>query len=117
MWIFLATQGVVLAVVFLSITVMTGFAGHISLCQGAFAAIGAFTVYQLATRYDTPVLIGALIGGVIAAVVGGLLSLPLLRLNGIWIAIATLVVRVLLQLRDGQVLLGRGYPPPTPGQH
>ena len=90
MWIFLVTQGVVLAIVFLSITVITGFAGHISLCQGAFAAIGAFTVYQLATRYDMPVLVGALIGGVIAAVVGGLLSLPLLRLNGIWIAIATL---------------------------
>jgi branched-subunit amino acid ABC-type transport system permease component len=89
-WIFLATQGVVLAVVFLSITVMTGFAGHISLCQGAFAAIGAFTVYQLATRYDTPVLVGALIGAVIAAAVGALLSLPLMRLNDIWIAIATL---------------------------
>ena len=89
-WIFLATQGVVLAVVFLSITVMTGFAGHISLCQGAFAAIGAFTVYQLATRYDTPVLVGTLIGGVIAAVVGRPAVAPLLRLNGIWIAIATL---------------------------
>ncbi len=89
-WIFLVTQGVVLAIVFLSITVITGFAGHISLCQGAFAAIGAFTVYQLAVRYDVPVLFGALIGGVIAAAVGALLSLPLLRLNGIWIAIATL---------------------------
>jgi branched-subunit amino acid ABC-type transport system permease component len=89
-WTFLVTQGVVLAIVFLSITVMTGFGGHISLCQGAYAAIGAFTVYQLAIRYDVPVLVGALIGGAIAAVVGALLSLPLLRLNGIWIAIGTL---------------------------
>ena len=89
-WIFLATQAVALAIVFLSITVMTGIAGHISLCQGAFAAIGAFTVFQLADRFDMPVLVAALIGAVIAAVVGALLSLPLLRLNGIWIAIATL---------------------------
>ncbi len=89
-WIFLVTQAVALAIVFLSITVMTGFGGHISLAQGAFAAIGGFTVFQLVDRFDTPVLVGALIGAVIAAVVGGLLSLPLLRLNGIWIAIATL---------------------------
>ena len=89
-WIFLVTQSVALAIVFLSITVMTGFGGHISLAQGAFAAIGGFTVFQLVDRFDMPVLVGALIGAFIAAVVGGLLSLPLLRLNGIWIAIATL---------------------------
>ena len=70
-WIFLVTQAVVLAIVFLSITVMTGFGGHISLCQGAFAAIGGFTVFQLADRFDMPVLVGALIGAFIAAVVGG----------------------------------------------
>jgi branched-chain amino acid transport system permease protein len=89
-WIFLVTQAAVLSIVFLSITVMTGFGGHISLCQGAFAAIGGFTVFQLVDRFDVPVLVGALIGGCIAAAVGALLSLPLLRLNGIWIAIATL---------------------------
>ena len=89
-WIFLVTQAVVLSIVFLSITVMTGYAGHISLCQGAFAAVGGFTVFQLVDRFNTPVLVGALIGAFIAAIVGALLSLPLMRLNGIWIAIATL---------------------------
>ncbi|MET0909667.1 MAG: branched-chain amino acid ABC transporter permease, partial [Ilumatobacteraceae bacterium] len=89
-WIFLVTQAVVLAIVFLSITVMTGFGGYISLAQGAFAAIGGFTVFQMADRFDMPVLVSAVIGALIAAVVGGLLSLPLMRLNGIWIAIATL---------------------------
>ena len=62
-WIFLVTQAVVLAIVFLSITVITGFGGHISLAQGAFAAIGGFTVFQLADRFDMPVLVAALIGG------------------------------------------------------
>lgn len=89
-WTFLVTQAFVLAVVFLSITVITGFAGHISLAQGAFAATGAFTMFQLVDRYDVPVLLGALIGAVLAAAVGALLSLLILRLNGIWIAIATL---------------------------
>ena len=89
-WLFLITQAAVLAIVYLSITVMTGLGGHISLCQGTYAAIGGFAVFQLADRFDLSVLPALFIGGAIAAVVGGLLSLPLLRLNGIWIAIATL---------------------------
>ena len=39
----------IFSIIFLSITVFTGMAGEISLAQGAFAAIGAFTVGQLAT--------------------------------------------------------------------
>lgn len=89
-WLFLVTQAMVLAVVLLSFTVITGFAGHISLAQGAFAATGGFAMFQLADRYDVPVLVGAVVGGLIAAVVSALLSLLILRLDGIWIAIATL---------------------------
>lgn len=89
-WLFLVSQAVVLGVVFLSITVITGIAGHISLAQGAFAAIGAFSAYQLSTVRDVPVLLAALIGGVIAGAAGAALALPIRRLSGIWIAIATL---------------------------
>jgi branched-subunit amino acid ABC-type transport system permease component len=89
-WLFLVTQAVVLGVVFLSITVITGMAGQISLCQGAFGAIGAFTVFQMVDRYDTPVLVAAVIGAAVAAIVGAVLSLPVRRLGGVWTAIATL---------------------------
>jgi branched-chain amino acid transport system permease protein len=89
-WLFLVTQAVIMATIYLSITVITGFAGQISLCQGAFAAMGGFATFQLADRYDVSVLAGALIGAVVAAVAGALLSLPVLRLGGIWVAIATL---------------------------
>jgi branched-chain amino acid transport system permease protein len=89
-WLFLVTQAVILATIFLSITVITGFAGQISLCQGAFAAMGGFTVFQLADRYDMPVLVAAFIGAAVAATCGALLSLPVLRLGGVWFAIATL---------------------------
>lgn len=89
-WQFLVTQAVILAIIFLSITVITGFAGQISLCQGTFAAIGGFTVFQLADRHGVSVLVAAIIGAAIAALVGAVLSLPVLRLGGIWVAIATL---------------------------
>jgi len=89
-WINLVSTAVVLSTIYLSITVITGFAGQISLCQGAFAAIGGFTVFQMADRYDMSVLSAALLGAVIAAAVGAILSLPVLRLGGVWLAIATL---------------------------
>jgi len=89
-WLFLVTQAVIMSLIFLSITVLTGFAGLISLCQGAFAAIGGFAVFQLADRFGFPVLTGALIGAVIAATVAALLAVPLVRLGTVWVAIATL---------------------------
>lgn len=89
-WLFLVTQAVIMSIIFLSVTVLTGFGGLISLCQGAFAAIGGFTVFQLTDRFSVPVLVGALIGAAIAALVSGLLALPLIRLGTVWVAIATL---------------------------
>jgi len=89
-WMFRVTQAVVLAIVFLSITVITGMAGQISLCQGAFAAMGAFAVFRLVDSFDMPVLLAALVGGLIAAAAGAVLSLPIRRLGGVWTAIATL---------------------------
>jgi branched-subunit amino acid ABC-type transport system permease component len=89
-WVFVVTQAVIYATIYLSITVITGFAGQISLCQGAFAAIGGFTVFQLADRYDMSVMVAAVVGAAVAAACGALLSLPVLRLGGVWFAIATL---------------------------
>jgi branched-subunit amino acid ABC-type transport system permease component len=89
-WMFLVTQAVVFGTIFLSITVITGMAGQISLCQGAFAATGAFTVFQLVDRFNMSVLVGAIAGAFVAAALGALLSLPIRRLGGVWTAIATL---------------------------
>jgi branched-subunit amino acid ABC-type transport system permease component len=124
-WLFLVTQAVILATIFLSITVITGFAGQISLCQGAFAAMGGFTVFQLADRYDMSVILAAFIGAAVAAACGALLSLPVLRLGGVWFAIATLAFAfffdsVMVKLSwigggDTALLEGTRVPRPTIG--
>lgn len=89
-WLFLVTQAVILSTIYLSVTVVTGMAGQISLCQGAFAAIGGFTVFQLADRHGVSVLVAAFAGAALAAAVAALLALPVRRLGGVWVAIATL---------------------------
>jgi ABC-type branched-subunit amino acid transport system permease subunit len=89
-WLGLFTQAVIFAIIFLSITVITGMAGQISLCQATFAAIGAFTTAQLAHAWNAPVLVTMVVGAVVAAAVGALLAVPALRLGGIFLALATL---------------------------
>jgi ABC-type branched-subunit amino acid transport system permease subunit len=80
---------VILGVIFLSITVITGMAGQISLCQATFAAVGGFATAQLVHVWNLPVLVTTVLGALLAAAVGALLALPALRLGGIYLALAT----------------------------
>ncbi|HET9091283.1 MAG TPA: ABC transporter permease [Acidimicrobiales bacterium] len=89
-WEFTLTQGLVLSIVFLSITVLTGLGGQISLCQATFAGAGAFAVGQLAAHFGTPVLLGLVVGGVLAAGLGALIAWPSLRLGGLSVGLLTL---------------------------
>src|SRR5207248_128817 len=83
--------------VVLSITVITGMAGQISLCQASFAAVGSFGTAQLAQRFDMPVLLTMVIGAAMAAIVGALLAIPALRLGGIFLALATLAFALMFE--------------------
>lgn len=89
-WTYTLTQGLVMAVIFLSITLLTGLGGQISLAQGTFAGVGAFAVGQLAERFATPVLVGIAAGGLLAAAIGAALAVLALRLHGIALALLTL---------------------------
>jgi branched-chain amino acid transport system permease protein len=90
LWVNRITEGLVFAVIFLSITVFTGLSGQVSLGQAAFAGIGAAMTGQLATQSGMAVWMAMLVGAVVAGVIGGLLALPALRLGGIFLALATL---------------------------
>jgi branched-chain amino acid transport system permease protein len=88
-WLLIVSRGVIFAVIFLSITVITGMAGQISLCQATFAAVGGFATAQAVHAWGLPVLLGTAIGVVLAAAVGAMLAIPALRLGGIYLALAT----------------------------
>ncbi len=118
-WISRITQAVIFSIIFLSIVVFTGLGGQIALCQVTFAAIGALGAMQFAQRWDVPVLVGMLAGAAIAAVVGAALSVPVMRLGGIWLAMATLAfalffndVLVKYGWVGGSLFQGRGVPRP-----
>ncbi|MEX0665887.1 MAG: ABC transporter permease [Acidimicrobiia bacterium] len=88
-WVGIVTKAVIFSLIFLSITVITGMGGQISLSQATFAAVGCFTTAQLSDNLGSP-LLSLLVGIVFAAVIGALVALPSLRLGGIYLALATL---------------------------
>ena len=89
-WVTTFNEGLSLSIVFLSFTLMTGMSGQISLCQASFAGIGAFTAGQLAAHMGLSVLLGAVVGGLLAAVVGTVVALLAIRVSGLLLALVTL---------------------------
>ena len=94
-WVFVVTAGLGLSLIFLSITLITGAAGQVSLCQAAFAGVGAFTAGQLATNFGVPVILAALVGALVAAGSGLVAALPALRLRGLALSLSTLTLALL----------------------
>jgi ABC-type branched-subunit amino acid transport system permease subunit len=94
-WVFDLAEGLAFSAIFLSITVITGMSGQLSLCQATFAGVGAFTAAQLATHFGLSVIAGGLIGGALAAAVGALVALPTLRVTGLPVALVTLSLALL----------------------
>lgn len=77
---------VAFAIVMLSMVLLTGYGGYLSLAQFSFVGIGAATVAKAETTSPLAVLLAALI----AAVAGALVALTVLRLTGLYLALATL---------------------------
>ncbi|SKC84872.1 branched-chain amino acid ABC transporter permease [Maledivibacter halophilus] len=84
----------------LSLGLVTGYTGQVSLGHAAFYAIGAYVSALLSVNYGLNFFITAPIAAIVAAVCGLLLGLPTLRLSGTYLAITTLgfceVVRMIL---------------------
>ena len=94
-WLLTMTQGIAFGVIFLSLTVLTGMSGQISLCQATFAGLGGFAAGQLADHFGLPVVIGMVAGGLLAAALGVIVAVPTLRLAGLPLALATLAFALL----------------------
>ena len=69
---------------------ITLYCGQLSLASVGFMAIGAYTVVILDITYHVPIPIGFAVGTVLAGLVGFVVGLPVLRLRGVFLAIATL---------------------------
>lgn len=81
----------VYAIIGLSLVVLTGWAGQISLGQFGFVAVGAAVSAKCTSTWDMDLTLSLLVGGAAGAVAAFVVGLPALRLRGLYLAVTTLV--------------------------
>ncbi len=79
------------------LNILVGFTGQISLGQGGFLAVGAFTSALLSGRAGLPVPLAVIAAVLVTAGIGAVVGLPALRLKGLYLAIATLASQEMIE--------------------
>ncbi len=93
---FQLTMVLVYAIALLGLNILTGFNGQISLGHGAFYAIGAYTTAVLMDQMGVPYWATLPVAGLVCLVAGFLFGLPALRLEGLYLALATFALGLAL---------------------
>jgi sulfate-transporting ATPase len=86
-----------IGIIVLSLTVVTGYAGQLSLAQFALAGTGAWIATRLIANYDMPFELAAIVAVVGTIPVGVAVGLPALRTRGVNLAVATLGLSLVVE--------------------
>jgi sulfate-transporting ATPase len=89
-WSVAFTTNIAAAIICLSIVVITGYAGQLSLAQGVLAGVAALVAAHLSEHM--PFLLALVIGAGAAAAAGGVIGIPAFRTRGVTLAVATLAL-------------------------
>lgn len=84
-------------ILFFSLGILVRLSGQISLCQYAFAAVGAAAMGHFAGGFGIPWLLALLLSGLVAVPIGAILAIPAIRLSGVFLALATFGFGILLE--------------------
>jgi branched-chain amino acid transport system permease protein len=94
---FLLATLLVYSLVALGFTILMGMAGQISIGQVGFWALGAYASALCVVKLNLPFVAGVCAGGIIGALAGAIVALPALRVQGHYLAIATLAFAFLVE--------------------
>jgi ABC-type branched-subunit amino acid transport system ATPase component/ABC-type branched-subunit amino acid transport system permease subunit len=89
-WVSAITATALSAIILLSLVVVVGYAGQLSLAQYTLAGMGAWVSTRLVASDGFPFLIAALVGVLAAVLIGVVVGLASLRARGVNLAVATL---------------------------
>jgi branched-chain amino acid transport system permease protein len=99
------TEAFALALVLLSLVLVTGYGGMVSLCQMAFVGLGAYAMSHLGHGGS---LLGVLAAVGLSAAAGALVALPTLRLRGLYLALATFAFASIMEVAVFGEIFGSG---------
>jgi len=89
-WLFVVSEFYVFAIVAISLDLLMGRSGQISLGQSGFVALGAYTTAILNQRFGVDLVVGMLAGASVAGLASLVLGFPATRLRGHYLGIVTL---------------------------
>lgn len=89
-YVHLAVIWAIYAILTLSLTVVTGTAGLLSFGQAGFFGIGAYASALVVRHFDVNFIVGALVALLVSFAIGLVIGAPVLRLQGLYLGIATL---------------------------
>lgn len=101
--VFLASVGA------LSLMLLTGFAGQISLGHAGLIMAGAFTTGILAKEIAAPFWVTLPASALVGALLGVVFGLPSLRLRGLYLAVSTLALHFVVVYLGGEYETRRGF--------
>src|ERR1700733_4849875 len=96
-WVHVFSLALIGAILAFSEQLLVGMAGIVSLGQGAFYGIGAYTAASLSVSFKIPFLLSITAGGLLAGL-SSLLLIPIVRLKGSSLAVATLGFAIIVHL-------------------
>jgi branched-chain amino acid transport system permease protein len=109
-WMSIANTILIAVIGAVGLNILVGYTGQISLGQGGFLAVGAYTSVILSDRMGLPTPLAIAFAVVFTAVIGTFFGLPGLRLKGLYLAIATLasqqIIEFLIRRDIGDFLTG-----------
>jgi branched-chain amino acid transport system permease protein len=103
----LASFALVWAMVGVSLVVLTGWGGNISLGQFGLVGVGAATAGNLIARHNVDLVVVLVLAGLAGAVVALVIGLPALRIGSLFLAVTTIAFAVAL---DSYVLNANEFP-------
>lgn len=89
-WAFVGARALFYVIQALSLVLLVGYSGQVSLMHGAYVGIGAFTVSFLVHGHGWPLEVAIPVAALAGVPMGALVGLPALRLSGLQFAIASL---------------------------
>lgn len=92
----LANQVGIAVIGAIGLNILVGYTGQISLGQGGFMAVGAYTAGILTARLGMPWWASTIVACFATALIGVIFGIPSLRLKGLYLAIATLAAQVII---------------------
>ena len=88
---------VIYGIVAVSLVMLTGWAGQISLGQWGLSGIGAAVAGNLAARHNADFFTTVIVAGLVGALVAVVIGLPALRINSLYLAVTTLAFGICVQ--------------------